>query len=63
MLAEAINKTLSPLRERRAELATDPERVWEVLAEGAERARAIAREVLAEVQDRMGLPPAASRGR
>ena len=63
ILADAVNDSFRPLRERRAELAQHPERVREILADGAERARAIAREVLAEVQDRMGLPPAASRAR
>ena len=63
LLADAVNDSFRPLRERRAELAQHPERVREILADGAERARAIAREVLAEVQDRMGLPAAASRAR
>jgi hypothetical protein len=36
-------------------LATRPEYVRDVLAEGAQRARAIARETIREVKDRMGL--------
>ncbi len=60
-LGNAINESLQPLRARRAELATRPDEVWESLAEGAERARVIARSVLAETQERMGLPPARSR--
>ena len=59
-LGGAINESLRPLRARRAELAARPDEVWEVLADGAERARAIARAVLAETQERMGLPPARS---
>ncbi|MFN3974921.1 MAG: tryptophan--tRNA ligase [Dehalococcoidia bacterium] len=54
-LAEAINRYLAPFRERRAELATHPERVEEALREGARRARAIAQATLAEVRERMGL--------
>ena len=58
MLAGAINERFRELRARRAELAATPEAVQEILADGAARARAIAREVLREVQERMGLPPA-----
>ena len=62
ILADAVNDSFRALRARREELAATPDDVREILADGAERARAIAREVLREVQDRMGLPPAASRG-
>jgi len=55
LLAEAINKSLAPFRERRQALAAKPEYVTEVLAEGAQRARVIAKETLAEVKQRMGL--------
>ena len=55
LLAQEINEALTPLRERRSELATRPEYVRDVLAEGAQRARAIARETIREVKDRMGL--------
>jgi len=54
-LAEGINDYLRDFRERRAELAASPERVREMLAEGAQRAQAIARETLAEVYQRVGL--------
>ena len=57
-LAESINNTLAPIRARREELATHPEQVDEVLADGASRARVIAQEVLSEVKDAVGLPPA-----
>lgn len=56
MLADAINESLREIRERRAELAAKPEYVRDVLADGAARARIIAKDVLAEVQERMGLP-------
>ena len=48
------------LQHRCAELAAKPDEVRDILADGADRARTISREVLSEVQDRMGLPPAAS---
>ncbi len=57
LLAQEINEALAPLRERRSELATRPEYVRDVLAEGAQRARTIARETIREVKDRMGLIP------
>ena len=57
LLAQEINEALASLRERRSELATRPEYVSDVLAEGAQRARAIARETIREVKDRMGLIP------
>ena len=56
LLAESINHKLGPLRARRAEIAARPEEVRELLAEGARRARKIARETLREVSERMGLP-------
>jgi tryptophanyl-tRNA synthetase len=55
MLAEAINSALRPIRERRAELAKDPEYVADVLADGAKRARVIARKTLAQVKKNMRL--------
>lgn len=46
----------APFRARRAELAADPDHIWEVLADGAASARIIAAETLAEVKDKIGLP-------
>ncbi|MCX6646620.1 MAG: tryptophan--tRNA ligase [bacterium] len=46
-LAEACNNYLRPIRERRAELEQNPEKVLKVLADGAEKARKIAEKVLA----------------
>lgn len=56
ILAKNINASLTPFRERRAELAQDEGHVWEVLADGAKRAQAIAEQTLAEVKDAVGLP-------
>ena len=55
MLADEINKALEPFRERRAALATKPQYIADVLADGAQRAQVIARETLREVKQRMGL--------
>jgi tryptophanyl-tRNA synthetase len=46
----------APFRARRAELAADPDHVWEVLADGAARARLIAADTLAQVKEKVGLP-------
>ena len=55
LLAREINSTLKPFRERRASLASKPRYVNDVLADGAQRARVIARETLKEVKLKMGL--------
>jgi tryptophanyl-tRNA synthetase len=54
--AKDLAHYLAPFRARRAEFAADPNYVWEVLADGAERAQAIARVTIAEVKGRIGLP-------
>jgi len=55
LLATNMNEALKALRERRAEFAARPEYVKEVLADGANRARLIARETMKEVRHKMGL--------
>ena len=54
-LARAINQVLDPLRERRAELLARPGRIREIVHDGSSRARAIARETMAEVRDAVRL--------
>jgi tryptophanyl-tRNA synthetase len=54
-LAQGINTALAPFRERRAESAAKPSYVNEILSDGANRAKAIAKETIAEVKQRMGL--------
>jgi tryptophanyl-tRNA synthetase len=54
-VAEAMVEELAPIRARREELARDPDRVRRALRHSADRARAVARETMAEVRDRMGL--------
>ena len=55
ILAQEINTILVPFRERRADLATKPDYIRDVLADGAQRAQVIARETIREVKQRMGL--------
>jgi len=55
MLARSISSTLEPFREKRAILASKPNYVTEILADGANRAEAIAKETMKEVKDRMRL--------
>ncbi len=55
IFAANLNAGLAPLRERRARIAERPELVQEILADGAARARLIARETLGEVKEVMGL--------
>jgi len=55
LLAQEINFTLIPFRERQATLVGNPQYIADILADGAERARVIARETLREVKQRMGL--------
>lgn len=59
LLAEGINSNLADFRKRRDSFAATPKYVAEVLAEGAHRAQAIARETLREVKEKMGLIPPA----
>ena len=56
ILAKNINAHLEPFRAKRAELAQDPQHVWDVLHDGAKRAQTIAEVTLAEVKEAVGLP-------
>ena len=54
-VTEAVNEHLRPLRRRRAELATDPGAVRDLLRHGEERARALADDTLDRVRTAMGM--------
>lgn len=54
--AENLNKNLEPFRARRAEIGANPDTVWDVLHDGARRARGIAEETMASVRDAIQLP-------
>jgi len=56
ILARNLNAGLEPFRARRNDLARQPDRVDDVLSDGAKKATAIASQVLAEVKDAVGLP-------
>jgi tryptophanyl-tRNA synthetase len=58
VLADNMIATLAPIRERARQLQADPERVDQILADGAYTARRLASETMREVRDRMGLLPA-----
>ena len=55
-LADSMNNVLAGLRERRAALAARPDDVWDVLRDGAQRARALAAATMDEVRAAIGLP-------
>ena len=54
-LVRALDAALGPLRERRAEVLARPGRVREILMDGSQRARRIARETMAQVREAVGL--------
>ena len=54
-VAETVVAQLGPIRDRYEELAADPAGLEAVLRDGAERARAIAADTMAEVRARMGV--------
>lgn len=55
MLAEKITEGLAGFRERRSALERNPAHVARVLAEGGEKARALAQRTLSDVKQKMGL--------
>jgi len=58
VLFEHMNAELTPIRGRAAEIRAHPERVEQVVGDGAASARRVAGETLREVKDRMGLAQA-----
>ncbi|MHC4610563.1 MAG: tryptophan--tRNA ligase [Planctomycetota bacterium] len=58
MLAEVFERTFGPARERRAKLAADTDRLEDILADGAKRARAIAQPVMERVRKACGIATA-----
>lgn len=52
-LVEVLDEILKPIREKREELAKNPEEVYKMLAIGSEKARAKAQETLEEIKDAM----------
>jgi tryptophanyl-tRNA synthetase len=56
-VAEEVVALLAPVRERYEELRPDPAAIETILEAGAEKARSIASETVAEVRDAMGIGP------
>ena len=56
MMAKNLNASLEPFRARRAEIDHSPQQVWDVLDDGARRARTIAEKTMQEVRAAIGLP-------
>ncbi len=54
-LADAIFAELEPIQKKRKELENNPQYVDRIIRDGAEKARAVASETLAEVKSAMGL--------
>ncbi len=55
LLVEKMIKFIAPMRERREEIARDPEAVLKILREGGEVARAHAQKTMKEVREKVGL--------
>ncbi len=62
VLADHMNAALGPIRARAAELNAAPDRVGQILGDGAARARRMAGETMREVRGRMGFFPPLARG-
>jgi tryptophanyl-tRNA synthetase len=56
LMAANLNAHLEPFRARRAAFAQNPDQVWDILRDGATRARAIAEQTMVEVREAIGLP-------
>jgi tryptophanyl-tRNA synthetase len=54
-LAKAVNAVLDPLRERRREVLTRPDRIREIVHEGSRRARTLAHATMERVRDAVKL--------
>jgi tryptophanyl-tRNA synthetase len=55
VLAQKLNEFLEPIRERRRQLEERPDDVIDILRRGAQRARPIAQETVAQAREAMGL--------
>jgi tryptophanyl-tRNA synthetase len=54
-LARALDSTLAPMRDRRADVLREPGRIREILFEGSAKARSIAQETMERVRDAVRL--------
>ena len=56
LFAKNLNDSLAPFRQRRAELDKNPDQVWDILHDGAKRARTLAEQTMVAVRADLGLP-------
>jgi tryptophanyl-tRNA synthetase len=56
IMAKNINAHLAPFRQKRAEINQNPQMVWDILYDGAKKARSIASQTMEEVRQAVGLP-------
>jgi len=50
-----LKELITPIRERREELAKDPDYIMDVLRQGTDKCRIITQQTLDEVKDGLGL--------
>jgi tryptophanyl-tRNA synthetase len=55
LMVEGLNRRLAPIQERRRQYEQEPEKVWEILDDGTERARQVAQATMIEVREAVGL--------
>lgn len=56
IFAKNLNTYLEPFRAKRTDIASDPDHIWDVLRDGANRAKQIAEQTMAEVRSAVRLP-------
>jgi tryptophanyl-tRNA synthetase len=56
IFAKNLNAYLEPFRAKRTDIASDPDHVWDVLRDGANRAKQIAEQTMVEVRSAVRLP-------
>lgn len=54
-IIDAINNELTPMQERIAKYQSDPDLIRQIIFDGSERARNVARETMSEVREAMGI--------
>jgi len=57
LVAGHLNAFLAPIQERRKPYEQNPQKVWDILADGTERARKVAQGTMAEVRKAVNLVP------
>jgi tryptophanyl-tRNA synthetase len=57
LAAGHLQEFLAPIQERRKPYEQNPQSVWDILEEGTERARKVARKTMAEVRQAVNLAP------